>query len=31
MSHLSKEVPDPKDTLIDVLVTLEAAPVAAGF
>ena len=31
MSHLPKEVPDPKDTLAAALATLEAAPVAVRF
>ena len=31
MSYLPGEVPDPKDTLIAVLETLEAAPVAVEF
>jgi hypothetical protein len=31
ISHLPREVPNPKDTLIAVLVTLKAAPVAVKF
>jgi len=31
MSHLPKKGPNPKDTLIDVLATLKAAPIVVGF
>jgi len=31
ISYLSKKGPDPKDTLIDILATLEATPVVVGF
>ena len=31
MSHLPKEGPNPKDTFIDILATLKAAPIAVRF